>query len=331
MKRLLLFTIVIFVIVVCWRFYKKEAAGPNGGEKDHTTATEQYEKILPEAEPVGEGEPAIADAGPEEVVAVEEAAESVAAPVVEKPVESKLAEVAAPSEGELLLAKADGLSEKGDMAGSRIAYMEALKAGYSGSRVKELKEKLTALNEKFLFSSDACAESLSYTVTSADRKGLGSIAAKYDTTYQLIMKLNGMKDSTIRVDQQLKIIPGPFDVVVHKSRFQLEVYLKDKFIKSYPIGLGKNGSTPTGEFNVTSKLVEPSWFRPGGEVPYGDPENPLGTRWIGFKGSYGIHGTWEPESIGGQESRGCVRMLNRDVEELFDLVVRTKSKVTVFP
>jgi len=35
---------------------------------------------------------------------------------------------------------------------------------------------------------------------------------------------------------------------------------------------------------------------------------------------YGIHGTWEPETVGSAVSKGCIRMLNTDVEELFDIV-----------
>jgi lipoprotein-anchoring transpeptidase ErfK/SrfK len=49
--------------------------------------------------------------------------------------------------------------------------------------------------------------------------------------------------------------------------------------------------------------------------------NPVGTRWIGLsiKG-YGIHGTNVPSSIGKNVSHGCIRMRNRDVEELFTMV-----------
>jgi lipoprotein-anchoring transpeptidase ErfK/SrfK len=43
---------------------------------------------------------------------------------------------------------------------------------------------------------------------------------------------------------------------------------------------------------------------------------------------FGIHGTWERNSIGSQSSAGCVRMFNEDVEELFDIVPR-KSRVTI--
>ena len=35
---------------------------------------------------------------------------------------------------------------------------------------------------------------------------------------------------------------------------------------------------------------------------------------------YGIHGTIHPDQIGQPVSAGCVRMLNTDVEELYDLI-----------
>ncbi|MBM3248214.1 MAG: L,D-transpeptidase, partial [Candidatus Omnitrophica bacterium] len=47
----------------------------------------------------------------------------------------------------------------------------------------------------------------------------------------------------------------------------------------------------------------------------------LGTRWMGFDiPEYGIHGTTEPESIGKQATKGCVRMINKDVEELYSIL-----------
>jgi hypothetical protein len=58
-------------------------------------------------------------------------------------------------------------------------------------------------------------------------------------------------------------------------------------------------------------------------VPFGHPDNPLGTRWIawfdeGGKTSYGIHGTADGNTVGGRVSRGCIRLTNRDVETWMD-------------
>lgn len=54
-------------------------------------------------------------------------------------------------------------------------------------------------------------------------------------------------------------------------------------------------------------------------VPSG-PSNPLGYRWLGLYGNYGIHGTNAPWSIGRSVSHGCIRMYEEDVEELFESV-----------
>ena len=128
------------------------------------------------------------------------------------------------------------------------------------------------------------------------------------------------------------MINGPFDVLVELGRFRLTVLLRGRFVKEYRIGIGRDESTPIGRFVVKDKLVNPMWYGPDGEVKAADdPDNPLGERWIGITGGrgYGIHGTIEPESIGTACSRGCIRMLEKDVEEVYDFVVPKLSRVTI--
>ena len=94
-----------------------------------------------------------------------------------------------------------------------------------------------------------------------------------------------------------------------------------RVVKVYPIAVGKNSTpSPNGNFHIASRVVKPTWYKPGKTVGPG-PANPLGTRWmgLGYKG-YGIHGTNMPNSIGQAASHGCIRMRNHDVEELFELV-----------
>src|SRR5205085_6157012 len=78
--------------------------------------------------------------------------------------------------------------------------------------------------------------------------------------------------------------------------------------------------SPTGQFTVMNKVSNPVYRAHGQDVAAGS-NNPVGTRWIGLslKG-YGIHGTNAPKSIGKDASHGCIRMRNKDVEELFELV-----------
>ncbi|MCZ2148168.1 MAG: L,D-transpeptidase [Bryobacterales bacterium] len=92
-------------------------------------------------------------------------------------------------------------------------------------------------------------------------------------------------------------------------------------LKVYDIAAGKPSTpSPQGEFRIVNRIAKPAWYASGKVAPPG-PRNPLGTRWLGLSApGYGIHGTNSPGSIGKAASHGRVRMRNRDVEELFQLV-----------
>jgi LysM repeat protein len=99
-------------------------------------------------------------------------------------------------------------------------------------------------------------------------------------------------------------------VTVNTYHRQLTFHESERPVKTYPVGVGKSSTpTPIGSYKVINKILNP-----GGA---------LGSRWLGLSipdGVYGIHGTNNPASIGGYVSNGCIRMHNRDVEELFPLV-----------
>ncbi len=105
----------------------------------------------------------------------------------------------------------------------------------------------------------------------------------------------------------------------------LTLYQGDVGIRMYPVAPGKPDSpTPQGRRKVVSMEKNPTWIDPENptvEVPSG-PDCPLGYRWIGLGGNYGIHGTNSPRSIGNYASHGCVRMYEKDVEDLFDHIVK---------
>jgi len=62
-------------------------------------------------------------------------------------------------------------------------------------------------------------------------------------------------------------------------------------------------------------------YGPEGIIPHNDPKNPLGERWIDLGDSYGIHGTIEPDSIGTAASRGCIRLRDADIIEVYNFLV----------
>ena len=100
---------------------------------------------------------------------------------------------------------------------------------------------------------------------------------------------------------------------------------------SYPIAVPREQSRWQGTTTVSDKRVNPSW-RPTPEmfkenpklptwVPGGHPMNPLGVRAMYLGAStYRIHGTDAPWTIGQAVSKGCIRMLNEDVLDLYPKV-----------
>jgi lipoprotein-anchoring transpeptidase ErfK/SrfK/outer membrane protein assembly factor BamD (BamD/ComL family) len=152
------------------------------------------------------------------------------------------------------------------------------------------------------------------------------IGSKFSIAAGLVKKLNNLTSDSLQVGQTLKLIKPDFNILVDLSKYKLYLKSGDKIVKIYTVATGKKETpTPTGEYKVTDKLIKPTWYQtlPSGVkqiIPGGDPKNELGTRWIGFKPAYGIHGTIEPLLIGQPVSHGCIRMLNEEVEELYDLI-----------
>lgn len=166
-----------------------------------------------------------------------------------------------------------------------------------------------------------------YVVQAGDQ--LRKIASKHHVPWPYLARLNRTDPKRLREGQKLKVINGPFGAVVTLSDFELTLHLGGQYVRSYPCCIGKNNSTPTGKFKVLNKVTSPQYTDPDGKVFSGtDPQNPLGTHWLDLGDSYGIHGTIEPDSIGKAESRGCIRLLNADVSEVYDLL-ETGSEVVI--
>jgi lipoprotein-anchoring transpeptidase ErfK/SrfK len=131
----------------------------------------------------------------------------------------------------------------------------------------------------------------------------------------------------------------PDVIVIDKWLNVLWAYQKGQLVQTARVSTGRhvqgpnpsagnqalNMVTPTGRFTVTNKLPGVTYYAEN--IPRGDPRNPLGTRWLGFSvypgdraSVWAIHGTNEPDMIGRWVSDGCIRMLNAEVEALYDRV-----------
>ncbi|MDP9137772.1 MAG: L,D-transpeptidase [Pseudomonadota bacterium] len=129
----------------------------------------------------------------------------------------------------------------------------------------------------------------------------------------------------------------PGTIVVDTRKRTLFYVLPERRAIAYGVGVGREGFTWSGVARVGRKAEWPRWIPPP-EMVARDPlaaqfaegmpggrNNPLGARALYlFQGNadtlFRIHGTREPWTIGYAVSSGCIRMLNREVIDLYQRV-----------
>ena len=209
------------------------------------------------------------------------------------------------------------LQGEGKLAEARALLQPLVDGSDASDKVLDL---LGVIDTKILFTAASAPEKIDYTIVPGD--SLGRLAQKFGTTIDLIKKSNNLTRDVIRVGDRLRIYQGHFAVTVSKATNELRLTDNGKFFKRYRVGTGEYSKTPVGDFKITTRLANPPWWRADGKtIPFGDPENILGTHWLGLNVTgYGIHGTWDTNSIGKQATAGCIRLLNDDVAELYTIL-----------
>lgn len=119
-------------------------------------------------------------------------------------------------------------------------------------------------------------------------------------------------------------------IIVNTGEMRLYYFTQnDTQVYTYPIGMGVlDFKTPTGNFTVNQKKVNPDWHIPrqlqkkyGMSVMPAGPDNPMGEYKLGLSwGDYGIHGCNLPWAVGRLVSHGCTRLYPEDIKKLFALV-----------
>jgi L,D-transpeptidase ErfK/SrfK len=157
-------------------------------------------------------------------------------------------------------------------------------------------------------------------------------------------------NETIYIDQRRitpRFRPDVRGIVLNIPEAQVYLVEKGQLVSEYPVAVSTTDRpAPLGRTRVVGKAKHPTWHVPASiqkemaekglevktKVPPG-PENPLGSRWIGWAdGTFGFHGTLVPSSIKRYASHGCVRFLRPHIEDLYDRVsVGTPVRVLYQP
>jgi len=208
-----------------------------------------------------------------------------------------------------------------------------------------VKGKLSELADEWLFSRTIYPQDrLCGTYKVEPGEQLRIIARQFKVPYQTLMEVNHIYNPQgLQAGQVLKVVFGPFNAVIDRSDFRMDLYLQDVYVKSFPVGLGKQGmETPTGLWVVAQggKMVRPPWTDPVTLRRYepDDADYPLGSRWIGLEGiegdsvgrvGFAIHGTKDANEIGTASSQGCIRLHNGNAILVYNLLEEGVSKVRI--
>jgi lipoprotein-anchoring transpeptidase ErfK/SrfK len=149
---------------------------------------------------------------------------------------------------------------------------------------------------------------------------------------------------TVRTSPSVTRAAYPQVLLVRQDDRRVYLYQDGQIVRDWPAAIGTSDyPTPTGRFVVGAKRYEPTWTNPSpDDWGYGapafmgpGPNNPLGPRAINWNRPSGrdslirFHGTPDEHTIGQAATHGCVRMYNRHVIELYDLVETGTTIVSV--
>ena len=129
------------------------------------------------------------------------------------------------------------------------------------------------------------------------------------------------------------------EIIVSLEDRQLYYVTRPGEAISYPIAVPREQDRWQGVTTISDMKLNPGWTptptmiaenpRLPRWVPGGHPMNPLGVRALYLGNStYRIHGTDAPWTIGSAISKGCIRMYNKDVLDLYPRAT-IGGKVTV--
>jgi L,D-transpeptidase ErfK/SrfK len=192
-------------------------------------------------------------------------------------------------------------------------------------------------------------------VVATKRTSLGILAAERGVKYTVVARQNGLKSPyklkpgmVIKVNTT-HIVPDELTdgLVINLPELVMYHFSHGVYQRRYTLAIGKpSWPTPTGNFKISEKRKNPTWNVPVSiqeemeengyevveKVPPG-PKNPLGKFFMGTTASgVGIHATNRPWSVGYFVSHGCMRMLPKEIEELFPQVtVGTPVKIIYRP
>ena len=180
-------------------------------------------------------------------------------------------------------------------------------------------ELLDELAGKVIYSTEHHLQP-AYVVRSGDT--IDGIAQQFQVPPLFLARVNGITPPYhLQEGEELKVVQGPFRAEIDTRRAELTLFAGSYYAGRFPLEVGTRAPA-AGEFEVTSKVVDPSFLDPssGAEVTPGSAENPYGRYWIGLRNEttpadirVGLHG--RPDGAVDRQ-RISIALRPRDIDDV---------------
>lgn len=224
-----------------------------------------------------------------------------------------------------LRAKAAALLDAGQIARGRAALNAALWRAGDGPDADPLRRQLATLNSGVFLGSDVLPDDpFANFIEIQPGDTFLKLGHQFDVPASYLEAVNpNLNARNLKPLTGLKVVQGPFNLRLVKHARRMDLYLRDLYVRSYPVQLEEGYYLPQGEYRIAA----------GTKVQV---QNRV---WIGFEGDEpatldvtagSLYGSAGPRGAARNQASG-IRIADEDLWQIYNLVVETKSLLRVDP
>jgi hypothetical protein len=220
------------------------------------------------------------------------------------------------------------LRQDGKLAEARDALVSVIQKYPTGKHLDEARDLLGEVNVEILLSRYPSPEKIEYIVKPGDV--LAKIARKLKTTPELIMRMNNMSGTMLRIGERLLISHPDFSMVIQRKANLVVLLNHGAFFKQYHVREAKLPQKQPPR--ITTKVAETMAWKNGQRVGLGSKEYLASTKWIRLAGGagytlYAVPDSTHPNLEQAPPPMG-LGLVATDLEELSTLV-NNRTPVTI--
>lgn len=221
------------------------------------------------------------------------------------------------------------LRQDGKLTEARDALAAVIQKYPAGKHLDEARDNLGEVNTTILLSRRPSPEKTEYIVKPGDV--LAKIARKLKTTPEMIMRMNNMSGTMLRIGDKVLISHPDFSMVIQRKAKLIVVLNHGAFFKQYHVRETKLPQKQPSK--VMAKVAETMAWKGGKRVGLGSKEYLASTKWIRLAGApaytlYAVPDATHPNLDQPPPPTG-LGLAAADLEELSTLVNKSTSVTIV--